>query len=71
MAFDMAADQPRTVLHYLGYDDDRGGIVSVVRALAEAGRFDCVLGMNAGAVQRRTPALPVKFFTPLAGETIS
>lgn len=67
----MAADQQSTVLHYLGYDDDRGGIVSVIRALAEAGRFTCVLGMNAGAVQRRVPALATMSFTPLAGETIS
>jgi len=61
---------PRTVLHYLGYDDDAGGIVSVVRALAAAGRYKCVLGMNPGARQRREPALPVMEFSRLAGEEI-
>ena len=45
------------VLHVLGADDDGGGIVSVVRALAGTNRFDCILGLNPGAVQRRQPAL--------------
>jgi glycosyltransferase involved in cell wall biosynthesis len=60
-----------TVLHYVGYDDDRGGIVSVVRTLAAAGAFACVLGLNRGAVQRREPVLPVAEFFPIAGETFS
>jgi glycosyltransferase involved in cell wall biosynthesis len=59
-----------TVLHYTGYDDDRGGIVSVVRALAAARQFDCVLGLNAGGRQLRTPPLPVREFPRLAGEKI-
>ncbi|AOS44599.1 Putative glycosyltransferase EpsD [Lacunisphaera limnophila] len=58
------------ILHYTGYDDDRGGIVSVVHALASAGRFGCVLGMNPGAVQRRMPPLRAEFFPALAGELI-
>lgn len=58
----------REVLHYLGADTDRGGIVSVVRALAEAGSFRCVLGVNRGFVQHRVPPLPVWEFPPLAGE---
>lgn len=60
----------KTVLHYTGYDDDRGGIVTVVRNLATAGRFACVLGVNAGAVQQRTPPLPVLELPRLQGETI-
>jgi len=53
-----AGDHP-TVLHYVGYDTDVGGIVSVVRALAGSGQFTCVLGMNRGSVQARTPPLEV------------
>jgi glycosyltransferase involved in cell wall biosynthesis len=63
------AEHP-TVLHYVGYDDDRGGIVSVVRALAAADRFQCVLGLNAGGQQRRAPALPQAEFPPVAGESL-
>jgi glycosyltransferase involved in cell wall biosynthesis len=44
-------------LHYLGYDTDRGGIVSVVRALASADCFDCLLGVNPGFTQLRNPPL--------------
>ena len=58
------------VLHYLGYDEDYGGIVSVVRALAATGRFRSVLGLNAGAVQRQSPPLPVAEFPPLAAEQV-
>ncbi len=60
-----------TVLHYLGYDDDRGGIVSVVRALDSARRFESVLGVNPGFVQRRSPPLPTLELPGVAGETIS
>jgi len=63
-------EAPRTVLHYVGYDDDEGGIVSVVRALAAAGRFECVLGLNAGGRQLRSPPLPAREFPRLAGDTI-
>src|SRR4051812_31852629 len=65
-----ANGEPLTVLHYIGADDDRGGIVSVVRALASAECFECVLGVNRGFRQRRSPPLPVAEFTPLAGETL-
>lgn len=59
------------VLHYVGADDDRGGIVSVVRALAEAGRFGCILGVNTGfRAQRPPPRLATKEFSPLAGEVL-
>lgn len=59
------------VLHYTGGDDDRGGIVSIVRNLATTGRFRCVLGLNAGASQERQPALPALTLSRLAGELIS
>jgi glycosyltransferase involved in cell wall biosynthesis len=61
---------PPVVLHYLGYSSDDGGIVSVVRALAGADRFACVLGLNRGAQQRRAPALPAVELPPLTGETL-
>lgn len=60
-----------TVLHYTGYDDDGGGIVSVVRALADAGRCACVLGLNPGALQRRNPPLPVLELPRVAGEHVT
>ena len=59
------------VLHYLGYDDDRGGIVSVIRALASTDRFACVLGVNPGFAQARAPALATLELPAIAGETIS
>lgn len=59
-----------TVLHYLGYDVDRGGIVSVIRALERERLFTCILGVNAGFQQKRTPALPTLSFPTVAGETI-
>jgi len=66
----MAPARPGPVLHYTGAADDAGGIVSVVRALAGAGRFECILGLSAGGVQRRTPRLPVLEWPPLAAEKI-
>lgn len=56
------------VLHYVGYDEDWGGIISVVRALATAGLFESVLGMNVGAVQRLEPKLPVEEFPRVRAE---
>ena len=67
----MPDDPAITVLHYTGYDDDRGGIVAVIRALAETGQFACVLGANAGCVQNQTPPLPLQALPPLDGEIIS
>lgn len=58
------------VLHYVGYDDDRGGIVSVIRALAGVGRGEVLLGVNAGARQWREPVLPVLELPRLGGEQI-
>ena len=34
------------VLHYTGATDDRGGVMSVVHALATTGYFECVLGVR-------------------------
>jgi glycosyltransferase involved in cell wall biosynthesis len=59
-----------TVLHYVGYDDDRGGIVSVVRALAATQRFPCILGVNTGFKPSREPTLQALELPRLEGETI-
>jgi len=58
------------VLHYIGYDDDRGGIVSMIRALAATGRVRCVLGVNPGCVQHQVPPLETMAFARVAGEAI-
>jgi glycosyltransferase involved in cell wall biosynthesis len=66
------SDSPRifNVLHYVGYDDDRGGIISVVRALANAGSFHTILGVNPGFRQGRSPPLPTLEFPAVTGEKI-
>ncbi|HVU18593.1 MAG TPA: glycosyltransferase family 4 protein [Candidatus Didemnitutus sp.] len=65
------SDAPqRTVLHYVGYDHDAGGIVSTVRALASTGRFACVLGLNKQARHESRADLPVRTFSRVEGETI-
>lgn len=61
---------PPTVLHYTGYDEDVGGVLSVVRALAAANQFACVLGVNRGFVQRRAPSLALLELPTIAGDTI-
>lgn len=60
------------ILFYLGYDNDRGGICSFLRALstAAAPRFEMTLGMNNCARFDRL-ALPVVEFPRIEGETIS
>ena len=67
----MAEDKRLTVLHYVGCDADCGGILSVVRALADAGEFGCVLGANPGFVQTREPRLDVLNLPRIAGESIT
>jgi glycosyltransferase involved in cell wall biosynthesis len=67
----MSARDRCTVLHYVGYDGDRGGILAVVRALAEAREFDCVLGVNRGFAQTRRPRLETLALPRIAGETIA
>jgi glycosyltransferase involved in cell wall biosynthesis len=60
-----------TSLHYVGYDNDRGGIVAVVKALAAAGRFECVLGVNETfRAGQATTTLPTFHFAPLEGERL-
>lgn len=59
------------VLHYLGYDTDAGGIVSVVRNLAAARQFNVALGLSEGGAQQRSPALPQMEFIPLNGEALN
>jgi glycosyltransferase involved in cell wall biosynthesis len=60
----------QTVLHYVGYDHEAGGIVATVRALASAGRFACLLGVNRGARVGARPELPVIEFSAMSGEKI-
>ena len=64
-----AASNP--VLHYTSANDDRGGVMSVVRALATAERFTCVLGVNPGFVQRRMPPLATLELPQIDGEVIA
>jgi glycosyltransferase involved in cell wall biosynthesis len=62
---------PSAVLHYVGYDADRGGILAVIRALASERAFPCVLGVNSGFAPRPGNTLELQRFSPLAGETIN
>src|ERR1700690_670648 len=64
-----ARDGPE-VLHYVGYDSDRGGVVSIIRTLSGEPGFRCVLGVNRGFRQLREPPLPVLEFPPLEGERL-
>lgn len=59
-----------TVLHYTGYDDDRGGIMSVIGALAAENAFDSVLGVNTGFQARRLTGLPVLELPRIEGERL-
>jgi glycosyltransferase involved in cell wall biosynthesis len=68
----MDSPTPRlTVLHYVGYDHDAGGILSAVRALASANRFDCVLGVNPGFRSSRQPELLQETLPQIEGERLS
>lgn len=58
------------VLHYVGYDGDRGGIVSIVRSLSKEARFRSILGVNRGFRQLRQPPLPTVEFASLNGERL-
>jgi glycosyltransferase involved in cell wall biosynthesis len=58
------------VLHYVGYDDDRGGILSMIRSLAVTGRFRSVLGVNPGFVQKTGRILPTMELSRVDGEKI-
>jgi glycosyltransferase involved in cell wall biosynthesis len=61
----------REVLHYVGYDNDRGGIVAMIRALASTGRFRCLLGVNPGCVQHSVPPLEILELPRIDGEIIN
>lgn len=60
-----------SVLHYTGYEDDSGGIVSVVRALAGVRKFECTLGVSPGFKQSRTPSLLTHAFPAIDAEHMS
>lgn len=59
-----------TVLHFTGAENDQGGIVSVVRALATSDRFVSVLGVGPGFIPRRPLPLPTLEFARIAAEVI-
>jgi len=67
----MPEREGQTVLHFVAADADRGGILSVVRALAGAEEFGCVLGVNPGFVQTRAPRLETWEAPRMAGEVIT
>ncbi len=67
----MPAGPSCTVLHYVGGDVDRGGILSVVRALASTGEFACVLGVNPGFAQMRSPRLETMALPAIAADIVS
>jgi glycosyltransferase involved in cell wall biosynthesis len=58
------------VLHYVGYDGDGGGIVSIVRALHSERQFRSLLGVNRGFRQTRVPLLPTLELPPIEGERL-
>ncbi len=66
-----SSSQRLTVLHYIGYDADAGGIISAVRALASTELFDCVLGVNPNFEQLRQPPLPTMEFPRVAGDRLN
>ncbi len=66
----MAPAETMTVLHYVGYDVDRGGILAHVRALAGEKRFACVLGVNEQFQPVRSAALPLLRLPVVAGDVI-
>jgi len=59
------------VLNYTGAGNDRGGVMSVVHALASAGRFECHLGVGPGFNQRRSPPLNCVVFPAMPHESIN
>jgi glycosyltransferase involved in cell wall biosynthesis len=61
---------PLEVLHVLGYDEDRGGILTAIRVVAAESPHRVVLGVNAGFAQRRRPELPGLALPRLEAERI-
>jgi len=66
----MPAQPKLTVLHYTGAENDQGGIVSAIRALASTEVFSCVLGVSPGFTQRRSPPLPMLELPAIHAEVI-
>jgi glycosyltransferase involved in cell wall biosynthesis len=62
---------PGAILHYVGYDVDRGGILAVIRALAAENRFPCVLGVNPSFIATRSREIPLRPLPPIDGDTIN
>lgn len=61
-----------TVLHYTGYTREEGGIVTVIRSLAAAGRFAVVHGVSPGAEGVSEAAGLVQWVGPaITGEAIN
>lgn len=60
-----------TVLHYTGYALPGGGIETVVRALAQEGRFRCVLGVAPAYPEAAAGALPLWRGPQVLGESIT
>jgi glycosyltransferase involved in cell wall biosynthesis len=58
------------VLNYTGAENDRGGVVSVVRALASTERYECILGVAPNFSQSRRPPLKFVCFAKIAHERI-
>lgn len=58
------------VLHYTGYAVDGGGVIAIIRALAGAGRFRCLLGADPAFVQRGRPRLHVWRGPAIRGDRI-
>jgi len=67
----MSRDHPLTVLHYTGYDEARGGIMTGISHLAAAGAFRCVVGVNRGFQCPAGLALDVVEFSRIEGEKIN
>lgn len=60
-----------TVLHYVGYERDGGGILAVVRTIATHARFRSILGAGPGFRQEYRPHLKVWCGPRVMGERIT
>jgi glycosyltransferase involved in cell wall biosynthesis len=67
----MPQTPPGAILHYVGYDVDRGGILAVIRALAAEQLFPCVLGVNARFQAARSRELQRLSLPDLAGDVVN
>jgi glycosyltransferase involved in cell wall biosynthesis len=66
----VAAPQAFESLHYVGYTDDRGGIVSVIGALAAEPSLGVVMGVGPGFSGRRNAALRTMELPALEAERL-